>query len=112
MRLALIVCAMFVSLLPGVSAAPSGPVLEVTASSPFTVRGVRFVAGEQVTVIAQVEGRHVKLVTASKTGAFTVRFAGVALGSCPAYIVRATGNRGSQAYLRSLPECMPPNQEP
>lgn len=85
---------------------------EVTAASPFTVHGVRFVAGEQVTVIAQVEGRHVKLVTTNAEGTFTVRFAGVALGSCPAYIVRATGNRGSQAYLRSLPECMPPNQEP
>lgn len=109
MRLAF---AVIIAFAPAVAGIGSGPALQVTDPSPFTVVGMRFVPLERVTVVAQVEGRHVQMATANAAGVFTVRFAGVTLGHCQAYIVRATGDRGSQAYLRSLSECMPPEPAP
>ena len=95
-------------LLPAASgiARPSAtPALRVPDTAPFSVRGVRFKAREQVRVVAQVEGRHVKTVRATATGVFTVRFSTVSVQGCSGYIVRATGSKGSRAYLRHLPEC-------
>ncbi len=112
MRLALALFIAITLLRPGASAAGGGPALQVTDLSPFTVRGTGFVPGEQVTVVAQVEGRHVSIVVASAAGTFTLRLSGVSLGPCPAYIVQATGNRGSRAYLRSVPECAQPRPAP
>lgn len=43
----------------------------------------------------------------SERGTFRVRFRGVVVEHCQAYLVRATGNRGSYGYLRVIPECAP-----
>ena len=56
-------------------------------------------------VVAKVRGRHVKAVRATATGTFRVRFVGVSVPACTGYVVRATGNKGSRAYLRHVPEC-------
>ena len=79
------------------------PALRVPDTAPFSVRGLRFKAREQVRVVAQVEGRHVKSVVATAAGVFIARFPTVSVQGC--YIVRATGSKGSRAYLRHLPEC-------
>lgn len=107
MRLIVIVVALLALTAPGAAAVA----LQVTDPSPFTVQGTGFAPGERVTIVVQVGGRHVKVVTASNAGTFTVRFS-VSLGDCPAYIVRATGNRGSQARLRSMPDCAAPTTTP
>jgi hypothetical protein len=78
--------------------------LRVPDTTPFVVRGNSFKSRELVRVVAQVQGRHVKTVRASATGVFMVRFP-VSVQGCPGYIVRATGSKGSYAYLRHLPEC-------
>jgi hypothetical protein len=85
--------------------------LQVTTRAPFTVHGVGFAPGERVTVVARAAGRHVKVVTAGEDGTFTVRF-DVSLGVCPAYIVSATGSRGSRATLRFVRECAYPRSPP
>ncbi len=85
--------------------------LEVSARAPLTVHGVGFAPGERVTIVAQAAGQYVKVVTASEDGTFTVRF-DVSLGVCPAYVVRATGSRGSRASLRSVRECAHPGSPP
>jgi hypothetical protein len=110
MRATLVFCAVLV-LVAGVRAR-SGPALQVTNPSPFTIRGVLFVPSERVTVVAHVKGRHVMEVTADGAGTFTARFDGVSIGYCLAYTVRATGSRGSNASLRSLPECASPGPAP
>jgi len=85
--------------------------LEVTVQAPFTVHGVGFAPGERVTIVAQAAGRHVKVVTAGEDGTFTVRF-DVSLGVCPAFIVRATGSRGSRASVKFIRECAYPGSSP
>jgi hypothetical protein len=95
------------ALLPAVSgtARPTAPpALRVPDTTPFVVRGNRFKSREQVRVVANVQGRHVKTVRATATGVFTVRFP-VSVEVCTGYIVRATGSKGSHAYLRHLPSC-------
>jgi hypothetical protein len=85
--------------------------LQVMARAPFTVHGAGFAPGEHVTIVAQVVGRHVKVVTAGLDGTFTVRF-DVSLGVCPEYVVSATGSRGSRASLRLVRECAYPGSPP
>jgi hypothetical protein len=98
--------------LVAIAAAVAGTArLEVSAKAPFTVHGVGFAPGERVTVMAQAAGRYVKVVTAGEDGTFTVRF-DVSLGICPAYIVRATGSRGSHASVRLVRECAYPVSPP
>jgi hypothetical protein len=82
----------------------ASPALRVPDTTPFVVRGNSFKSREKVRVVAQVQGRHVKTVRASSIGVFTVRFS-VSVQACTRYIVRATGSKGSYAYLRHLPEC-------
>lgn len=81
------------------------PALGVRDTTPFVVRGTSFKPREKVRVVAQVEGRHVRTVRATATGVFVARFFGVSVQGCTGYIVRATGSKGSHAYLRHLPEC-------
>jgi hypothetical protein len=88
----------------GTARPTASPALRVPDTTPFVARGDSFKSREKVRVVAQVEGRHVKTVRATAIGVFTVRFA-VSLQGCPGYIVRATGSKGSYAYLRHLPEC-------
>jgi hypothetical protein len=89
----------------GTARPTASPALTVPDTTPFVVRGSRFKANEKVRVVAQVEGRHVKTVFATAGGVFTARFPGVSVQGCTAYIVRATGSKGSSAYLRHLPAC-------
>jgi hypothetical protein len=94
--------------LVAVAAAVAGTArLQVTARAPFTLHGVGFVPAERITIVVQTAERHVKVVTASQDGAFTVRF-DVSFGVCPAYTVSATGSRGSRASLRLVRECAYP----
>ena len=79
--------------------------VRVPDTAPFVVQGNRFKAGEQVRVVALVEGRHVKTTVASAAGAFTARFSAISVRVCMAYIVRATGSKGSVAFLRHQPAC-------
>jgi hypothetical protein len=88
----------------GTARPTASPVLRVPETTPFVVRGNSFKSREKVRVVARVAGRHVKTVRATATGAFTARFA-VSVQACTGYIVRATGSKGSYAYLRHLPEC-------
>ena len=95
------------ALLPAASgtARPTAATLRVPDTTPFAVRGNSFKSRELVRVVAQVGGRRVKTVRASATGVFTARFVGVSVKRCNGYIVRATGKKGSYAYLRHLPAC-------
>lgn len=88
----------------GTARPTASPALRVPDTTPFVVRGNSFKSRERVRVVAQVQGRHVKTVRATATGVFTVRFP-VSVEVCTGYIVRATGSKGSYAYLRHLPEC-------
>ncbi len=111
MRLTL-VFGVVVVVLVAISGAVAGTArLQVTEQAPFTVHGMGFAPGERVTIVAQAAGRHVKVVTASDDGTFTVRF-DVSLGVCPTYIVRATGSRGSHASVRFVRECADPASSP
>ncbi|MFN2466840.1 MAG: hypothetical protein ABR521_01730 [Gaiellaceae bacterium] len=92
----------------GGEAASGQPALRLAKRVPLTIAGVRFQAGERVTVAVtgtlEVRARR----TASAEGSFTIRFANVAAGRCDALIVRATGSRGSRAVLRPMaPQCLP-----
>jgi len=80
----------------------------VTDVTPFTVHGSHFLARERVTVVVTIKGRHVHTLTATAAGTFTTRFTSVSLAGCTAYAVRATGDRGSTAFLKVMPECPPP----
>jgi len=82
--------------------------LRVATVAPFSVRGSGFRAQERVQVVAKVAGRHVKAVRATATGTFRIRFVGVSAPACTGYVVRATGNKGSRAYVRHVPECADP----
>jgi hypothetical protein len=82
--------------------------LRVANVAPFLVQGSGFRARERVQVVAKVGGRHAKAVRATATGTFRVRFLGVSAPACTGYVVRATGNKGSRAYLRHVPECADP----
>jgi hypothetical protein len=96
------------ALLPAVSgtARPTAsPALRVPDTTPFVVRGNSFKSRELLRVVAQVVGRHVQTVRATGTGVFMVRFPGISVRGCTGYFVRATGSKGSYAYLRHLPEC-------
>jgi hypothetical protein len=89
----------------GTARSTAAATVRVPDTTPFVVWGSRFQAREKVRVVAQVEGRHVKTVVATATGVFTARFPDVSVRGCTAYIVRATGSKGSYAYLRHLPAC-------
>lgn len=87
-------------------AAVASPHLAVTAVHPITVRGARFLPRERVRVVVTTgAGKGTRYVRASRTGTFAVRFTAVRVAPCPWYVVRATGNRGSRAVLRLMPEC-------
>jgi hypothetical protein len=93
---------------PAASAATS-PKLSVTDRSPFTVRGHGFAPRERVRIVVTAAGEGAtKWATSGPAGALTTQFPMVKLGSCPAYVVRAFGAKGSRATLRFMPECPQP----
>jgi hypothetical protein len=93
---------------PAASAA-TGPTLSVTDRSPFTVRGQGFAPRERVRVVVMAGGQGTTKWTSSGAGGrLSVQFTNVKLASCPAYVVRAVGARGSRATLKFMPECPQP----
>lgn len=86
------------------------PAVALTDTEPVSVRGLRFDAGERVTVRVVVRGkaRQTKLVRAGRTGTFTATFATLAVTDCDVYTVQALGWRGSRAtYAHLPPPCGP-----
>ena len=98
-----------VALLAASVAAAQPGRLTVMSGSQFAVRGTAFHAQEHVLVVVNAAGqRGSKRVSAGSGGGFVARFPSIDIGSCAAYIVRATGDRGSHASLRVIPECPQP----
>ncbi len=78
--------------------------LRLMTSSPVTLRGTGFKAGEHVRVVGRLPGMTTKRVTASSAGSFTVRFTGPAGTRCTGFSATATGDRGSRASYTRMPE--------
>ena len=103
--------------LPGVlamgTASARGPTprLTIVHAAPLTVRGTGFAGPERVRVsVRAAAGTVVRSVRAGAGGAFTVRFAGVHLGSCGDAAIAAVGTRGDRARLvrhRGVASCNP-----
>ena len=70
------------------------------------MRGLHFKRGETVRVALTFKGVHTRVVKASATGTFTARFLRLKIRFCDGYIVRATGNKGSHAYVRRISDCI------
>lgn len=109
MRGALVATLAVFLLLPAAASSGRGStpatVLRIADVTPFVVRGSGFRPHERVRVVLKTKARRVKTVLATATGTFRVRFVGVSLRACVGYLVRATGNKGSRAYVRQVPEC-------
>jgi len=80
--------------------------LTVADTAPFTVRGTHFKPYEHVRVaVTTSAGVGVHSVVAGTTGGFLTRYLQISVGACGSYTVRATGNLGSRATVRVMPEC-------
>ena len=80
------------------------PQLQVTATTPLSVVGVGFRAGETVRVTVRAEDAVAsRNDAADAAGRIAVRFRSLRLGRCPTYVISARGDRGSTAGLRSVP---------
>jgi hypothetical protein len=96
--------------LVGASVATAQPgKLNVMTGSQFAVRGTAFKPHERVLVVVTAAGQHGSTrLSAGPAGGFVARFPSIDVGSCASYTVRATGDRGSHAGLRVIPECPQP----
>ncbi len=87
------------------------PVLAVTDTRPFEVRGAGFEPRERVQVLLALNGGQTwRNTVASPTGAFTVEFR-VSLGACSRFTMQAFGSKGSRARIlprRSQIDCVSP----
>src|SRR4051812_25170171 len=107
MRLAIVV-ALFSMVLPVAAAAPARRAhVTLGGVAPVSVDGSAFRARERVTLTVIARTVRTKDVTASAAGRFRTTFRRFSIGRCDAYMIRATGNRGSVAVLRVTPECAP-----
>lgn len=94
---------------PAPGAVGQKPRVVVLDEAPFTVRGLNFRAAERVRVVVRVDGTaYSRRVTTTERGRFTVRFGTIEVGACTGYVVSATGNKGSRAGLKFVPECPAP----
>ena len=85
------------------------PTVRVSDTHPFTVRGAHFQPLERVLLVVRTKVKRQREITATDEGAFVARFRRVRVGSCPAYSVVATGNKGSRASFKlSGVDCAPP----
>jgi hypothetical protein len=76
------------------------PSVSLASEQPLIVSGRDFKAGEQVTVVASVNGRQFRrLMAASARGRFSARF-GAVDASCGMLYVAVTGQKGSRAAVR------------
>ncbi len=93
----------------GVAGAQGGAILRVLDTAPMTVRGTGFRPAEHVTLTLTASGAtRVRHPTAGAAGRFVAVFGGVTIGHCRGYFLRATGDRGSRAVFRFIPECPQP----
>jgi len=87
------------------------PVLGVSGTSPFEVRGAGFRSGERVQVLLAVNGsRYERSTVAARDGTFRASFRAT-LGPCGRFTLRAFGSMGSRALVlqrRQLPDCVSP----
>jgi hypothetical protein len=91
-----------------VDAAPGRRVaaLQLAAAHPVSLRGSRFLPGEQVRVAASSQGRtRSRTVTAGRAGTFLVRFSNMPFDRCDSFVAVARGARGSIAVYK-LPQVM------
>jgi hypothetical protein len=85
------------------------PSLRLMDSSSVAFRGSGFKPRERVQVVLVASTRSAKSVTASATGAFVVRFAGVDASSCVGFSATARGSGGSRATFKRAPgQCPSP----
>jgi hypothetical protein len=83
----------------GSAATDERPVLAVTDTQPFEVRGVGFEPRERVQVLLAVNGgQRWQQTVASSGGVFTVRFR-VSFGACSRFTIKALGSKGSSARI-------------
>ncbi len=73
-------------------------------SSPVTVRGTGFHRGERVVVTVAASSMRTKKVATTR-GAFRIVFQGFKFSYCEGYTIQAKGNRGSNAFVKVIPEC-------
>ncbi len=94
------------------TAAASTPKAQVVLlnSSPVTVRGTGFHRSERVVVTVAASSMRTKKVVATTRGAFRIVFQGLKFAYCEGYTIHAKGNRGSNAFVKVIPEC--PSQGP
>jgi hypothetical protein len=86
------------------SQAVTRPQLRLTATSPIVVRGSGFHAGERVRLVVRAPALVIRRVTAGTGGAFTMRVNAFAGDVCAGLSVTATGDHGSRATYRRLPQ--------
>lgn len=84
--------------------------LAIVAMKPLTLRGTRFVPGENVRLTVITGGsRMVRRTTADRRGSFTQRFTPATVDRCSRLIAVAVGSRGSRATTKFFePLCPPP----
>lgn len=105
MREALLVGTAAVAL-AGSTGAATAPKVALVDRSPIVVHGSSFKAYEHVRIRVLAGGQSaLRAVRATARGSFTTRFGTLSVGTCASYWIRATGDRGSHALLRLLPEC-------
>jgi hypothetical protein len=104
--LAAVLCALALSA-SALARQTTRPAVHVKTTQPFTVVGSHFAAGERVSVVVRMNGRHARTVVANRSGAFAVVFRSISYDTCSGYLVVATGDGGSRARSRFTPECTP-----
>jgi hypothetical protein len=73
-------------------------------SSSFALRGVGFKSDERVRITVDTSARDVtRTTTASSSGSFTMRIAGVNLSACQGVAATAIGSEGSRASFKRAP---------
>jgi hypothetical protein len=84
------------------------PALRLASTNPIRVVGSHFQPGERVVVTYYANRGAARHVLASGQGTFTAVFSPRLHDRCSGYFVRAIGNRGSRALLKTpLPACAP-----
>jgi hypothetical protein len=85
------------------------PTVTITSMSPAVVYGAGFVSHERVTVTVSSKGSRTRIVAASATGSFRIRFLGFSIARCTPYGVRAKGNHGSFVSWKIVTMCAEPS---
>jgi len=71
---------------------------------PFALRGVGFRSDERVRIAVDTYTRDVtRTTTASASGSFTMRVAGIDANTCEGFGATAIGNKGSRATYKRVP---------